>query len=191
MNSLKKSLGTLFPAMRLSFALVLLTVSILLTAELLNFTPKENKFLIDSRTKISESLAIQVSMLIRDKSVKKIQNLISYIVKRNPDILSAGIRLSSGDLIFQTSNHSRLWDDYNNKNSTTSHVLVPIIEDKHLWGNVELRFKALKGETFLSFFKLPIFKLILFASIIGFFVYLIFMLRTLRHLYFVTEGFIS
>ncbi len=182
MNSLKKSLGTLFPAMRLSFALVLLTVSILLTAELLNFTPKENKFLIDSRTKISESLAIQVSMLIKDKSVKKIQNLISYIVKRNPDILSAGIRLSSGDLIFQTSNHSRLWDDYNNKNSTTSHVLVPIIEDKHLWGNVELRFKALKGETFLSFFKLPIFKLIIFVSIIGFFVYLVFMLRTLRQL---------
>lgn len=182
MSILQKSFGTIFPAMRLSFALVLLTSCILLTAEMLGFTPQENKFLIDSRTKISESLAIQMSMLIPEQDIKKIQKLITFIVKRNPDILSAGIRLSSGNLIFQSAHHAELWADYDKDVSTTSHVLVPITQNRQLWGNVELRFQALKGESFLGFFKLPIFKLIIFIFIIGFFVYLVFMLRTLRQL---------
>lgn len=182
MSTLQKSLGTIFPAMRLSFALVLLTSCILLTAEMLGFTPQENKFLIDSRAKISESLAIQISMLIPDQDLKKIQKLITYIVKRDPDVLSAGIRLSSGNLIFQSTNHTLLWADYDKDASTTSHVLVPITQNRQLWGNVELRFKALKGESFLGFFKQPIFKLVIFICLIGFFVYLVFMLRTLRQL---------
>ena len=89
MGNLQKSFGIIFPAMRISFALVLLTSCILLTAEILGFTPQENKFLIDSRTKISESLTLQMSILIPDQDIKKIQKLIRYIVKRNPDILSA------------------------------------------------------------------------------------------------------
>ena len=179
---MQKSLGTIFPAMRLSFALVLLTSCILLTAEMLGFTPQENKFLIDSRTKISESLAIQMSMLIPEQDMKKIQTLITFIVKRASDNLSAGIRLSSGNLIFQSANHALLWADYDKDISTTSHVLVPITQNRQLWGNVELRFKALKSESFLSYFQQPIFKLIIFISLIGFFVYLVFMLRTLRQL---------
>ncbi len=182
MSNLKKSFGTILPAMRISFALVLLTACILLTAEMLGFTPQENKFLIDSRTKISESLALQMSILIPEQEIKKIQKLIRYIVKRNPDILSAGIRLSSGNLIFQSANHTQLWGDYNDNDSTTSHVLVPISQNGRLWGNIELRFKAIKGESVLSFFNLSIFKLIAFIALIGFFVFLIFMLRTLRQL---------
>ena len=182
MSTLQKSLGTLFPAMRISFALVLLTVSILLTAEMLGFTPQENKFVIDYRTKISESLAIQMSVLIPNQDFKNIQKLIRFIVKRNPDILSAGIRRTTGKLIFQSPNHPQLWGNFDKKVSTTSHVLVPISQEGQLWGNVELRFQDLQGESFLSFFKQSIFKQIAFIALVGFFVFLVFILRTLRQL---------
>ncbi|RKZ95228.1 MAG: hypothetical protein DRQ43_05725, partial [Gammaproteobacteria bacterium] len=182
MITIQKSLSTIFPAMRISFALVLLTACILLSAEMLGFTPQENKFLVESRAKISETLALQLSILIPDKDMKKIQTLIRYIVKRDPDILSAGIRLTSGDLIFQSANHSKLWDNYKEGESTSSHVLVPILQKGGLWGTVELRFKELKGESFLGFFSLSIFKMIAFICLIGFFVFLVFMLRTLRQL---------
>ena len=182
MSSLTKTLGVLFPAMRMSFALVLLTSCILLSADMLGFTPDEDKFLLDARTKISESLAIQFSVLAPEKDIKKIQKLIRLIVKRNDDILSAGIRLNSGQLIFKSNNHTELWQGYNKNLSTPSHVIVPIFQNSRLWGNIEFKFKDLKTQTFLGFFKKSILKLAAFTMLIGFFVYLVFMLRTLRQL---------
>ena len=176
------SLGTLFPAMRLSLALTLLTTCILLSAEMLGFTPNEDKYLLDARAKISESLAIQFSVLVPDQDIKKIQKMIRYIVKRNPDIITAGIRLKSGRLIFQSNNHDELWEARGKLTSTSSHVIVPIHQNKKLWGNVELHFKSLKSDSFLGFFERPIVKLAAFILLSGFFVYMVFMLRTLRQL---------
>ncbi len=85
MNTLKDSLGILFPAMRISFSLVLLTACILLSAEMFGFTPNEDKFLLDARAKISESLAIQYSVLVPDQDLEKIK-------KKYPVISSNEIR---------------------------------------------------------------------------------------------------
>ena len=168
--------------MRISLALALLTTCILLSAEMLGLTPNEDKFLLEARAKISESLAIQFSVLVPDQDIKIIHKLIRLIVKRNPDILSAGVRLESGQLIFQSNNHVELWQGYNEKISTSSHVIVPILQNNRLWGNVELRFEKLKSESFLGFFDTTIFKMGAFMLLVGFFVYLAFMLRTLRQL---------
>jgi len=169
-------------AMRISFALVMLTSCILLTAEIMGFTPQENKYLVESRSKLSESLALQMSVLLPEKDIRKIRKLIRYIVKRNSEILSAGIRRESGSLIFQSGKHEQLWRGYDDDVSTSTHILVPMLQNDRLWGNVELRFEALKGESILGFFNQSIFKLIIFISLFGFFVFLVFMLRTLRQL---------
>ncbi|MCH6566078.1 MAG: diguanylate cyclase [Proteobacteria bacterium] len=85
-------------------------------------------------------------------------------------------------MIFQSNNHAELWHGYFEKISTSTHVLVPIFQNKQLWGNVEFRFEALKSDTFLGYFEKPIFKLAAFVLLMGYFVYLVFMLRTLRQL---------
>ena len=182
MSTFSKKLGVIFPAMRISLALVLLTSCILLGAEILGFTPQENKLILESRARISESLALQMSILLPDQDVKKIQKLIRYIVKRNPEIMSAGIRLGNNKLIFHTPDHDALWGGFKDETSTTTHVLVPILQNGTIWGNVELRFEQLKSETLLGVFERPIFKLLLFFILIGFFVFLVFMMRTLRQL---------
>ncbi len=179
---LKKSLGTLIPAMRISLALILLTSCLLLSAEMFGFMPQEDKFLLNTRTKISESIALQMSVLIPDQDIKQIQKLIRLIVKRNPEILSAGIRLASDKLIFKSANHIELWGDYSNNISTSTHVYIPVMQSGELWGKVEIRYQAFETESFFGFFHSAIFKLIAFVFLIGFFVYLVFMLRTLRQL---------
>jgi hypothetical protein len=63
MNKLRKSVGLLFPAMRISFALAMLTACILLGAEMVGFTPDEDKLRLDARKQVSESLAIQFATL--------------------------------------------------------------------------------------------------------------------------------
>jgi len=59
---------------------------------------------------------------------------------------------------------------------------VPLLDRDELWGNVELRFETLIGNTLLGFFKKEVFKLMVFCLLIGFFVYLVFMLRPLKQL---------
>ncbi len=182
MKALKKSIDTILPAMRISFAMVLLTICILLGADLLGFAPNEVKYLLDSRKQVSESLAIQFTILAADQDIKSLHKLIRYIVKRNPEILSAGIRLYSGDLVFYSGNHKMLWKGYDENKSTSTHVLVPIMQNGRLWANVELRFSKLEQDSIQVFFKRPIFKMSAFVFLVGFFSYLVFMLRTLRQL---------
>jgi diguanylate cyclase (GGDEF)-like protein/PAS domain S-box-containing protein len=180
MDILKKSVGILLPSMRISFALVLLTACLLLTAQILGFAPDESKFLLDARKQVSESFAIQFSVFAPDQDIKKIQKMLGYVVKRNPEILSAGIRLENGKLIFQVGDHTKQWENYDKSKSTSTHLLVPIMQNNQLWGNIELKFTPLKGESANDFLDQSIFKMGSFVLIVGFFVYLVFMLRTLR-----------
>ena len=182
MNNIRKSLSLLLPAMRISIALTLLTGCILLGADMIGLTLDEDRQSLDVRKRISESMAIQFSVMDPTRDIEKIQGLVELIADRNPEILSTGIRLASGQLIFQSPQHLRLWQDYDSEISTSSHVLVPLLQGSKLWGNVELRFEKLKSDTLFGFMEKSIFRLILYALIVGFFVYLVFMMRTLRQL---------
>jgi len=182
MSKVKKSLGLLFPAMRISVALVLLTACVLLTADMLGYTLDEDGVALENRKQIAESLAIQFSVMEPARDIDKIENLIQLVAKRNPSILSAGIRHVSGRVIFESSDHRRLWQGNNDGKSTASHILVPLFDRDRLWGNVELRFEDLKGNTLAGFVQKEIFRLVVFSILTGFFIYLVFMLRTLRQL---------
>jgi hypothetical protein len=131
MNSIRNSILLLLPAMRISFALALLTTCVLLGAELLGFTPNEDQFLLDTRKKISESLAIQFSVFDPVQDIKKTQTLIRFIVKRNPNIRSAGIRPISGKLIYQSNNHEELWQGYDEKRPPARNGLSRKIPTRH------------------------------------------------------------
>lgn len=182
MINLKNAVATIIPSLRISLALSMLTTCVLLSALMLGFTPDEDKFILESRKNVSESIAIQLSLMSSKDDIKKIGRLIHYVVKRNDEILSAGIRLTSGELVFQSNNHSKIWGGNNNDSSSSSHVLVPLLHSDKLWGKVELRFVSLKNDSFMGFLSKPIFKMIVFIMIIGFFVYFVFMIKILQHL---------
>ena len=180
MVDLKKSVGILLPAMRISFALVLLTLCLILSADLLDFIPSESKFLLEDRKKISEALAIQFTVFAPDQSPENIQKMLGHIVKRNPEIESAGIRLKNDQLIYQINDHTHTWGDYGEEKSMSTHLIVPILKHNEPWGNIELKFFPLRTETGSKFYVQPIFKIASFVFTAGFFVYLAFMIRVLR-----------
>jgi diguanylate cyclase (GGDEF)-like protein/PAS domain S-box-containing protein len=182
MSKVQNTLSLFFPAMRISIALALLSACILLSAEMLGFTLDEDGEALENRKQVAESLAIQFSVMEPKGDIKKIEGLIRLIAERNPTILSAGIRTQSGQIVFQSSDHPSLWRGYVGKDSNSSHILVPLLDRDRLWGNVELRFAKLKGDSLFGFFQKEIFRLVVFCALVGFFVYLVFMLRTLKQL---------
>ncbi len=175
-----KKVAILWPAIRISFALVLLTACLFLSAELLGFAPDESKFLLEARKQVSEALAIQFSIFAPGQEPKNIQKMLGTVVKRNPEIESAGIRLENGQLIFQIGDHKNKWSDYDKNKSTSTHLVVPILQEGEPWGNIEIKFIPLPGGYWTDLTSLSIIKTGSFVLVIGFFAYLAFMLRTLR-----------
>jgi diguanylate cyclase (GGDEF)-like protein/PAS domain S-box-containing protein len=181
-NRIKAPIKLTLPAVRISFSLSMLALCILLSANFFGFIPNEEKFLLESRQKISESIAIQFLVLDPVNDIEKHQKLIRYFVRNNTDILSAAIRSYSGRIVYQSQNHQELWQNYNKKESTPTHVFIPLLKNGRPWGNVEIRYKALKNYSVTQFLDSPLFKASVYFVLLGFFIFLVFILKILREL---------
>jgi len=181
MNKLFKKVSHILPAMRISFALVLLTVSLLFIADLAGFTPDERQAELRARKIISESLAVQFSVLGVDAETQ-FYHFLDVIVNRDDVILTAGIRNNDGDLVFHAGNHVEQWGDYNSQKSTATNLVVPIFKDGKIWRTVELKLAEMNSDKFPGIIGASIYRLVLFILIFGFFAYLFFILLTLRRL---------
>lgn len=181
MNKINIKITNIFPAMRISFALVLLTVSLLLVGDLFGFTPSEREAELKARKMLCESLAIQFSIFSANNNTK-FYSYLESIVKRDETILTAGIRDNDGNLLFQVGNHAEQWGGYIDIKSTATNVLIPIFKGGKSWATVEFKFLPLSSDIFPGSINSSIYKLVLFVFVFGFFAYLLFILRTLRQL---------
>jgi diguanylate cyclase (GGDEF)-like protein/PAS domain S-box-containing protein len=149
------------PLSRISFGLVFLTLSILLTGDVFfEITAERSGPVLQARKKICEALAVQFSALIPKNDTETIRTTLQSVVKRNPDILSAALRGIDGRLLAEAGVHDRYWKGIAVDQSTPTHAQVPIFNRDVRWGTVEVRFEELSGV----------------------FGYLFFMKRTLKHL---------
>lgn len=181
MNPISKAVTFILPAARISFALVLLTISLLLIADLLDFAPSERRAELKARQAISEALAIQFTTLA-SLNKSEINTTLKSIVKRNNEIISAGIRDVNHVLVFEIGNHAKQWGDYNKQGSTATNLMVPLLEKGKMWGAIEIKFTPLDTDKFPKLLNNTIYKLIIFVFVVGFFAFLVFMLKTLRQL---------
>jgi len=173
----------LSPLSRISFGLVFLTLSILLTGDIFfQITTDRDGPVLQARKKICEALAVQFSSLIVKNDTETIQNTLQSVVKRNPEILSAALRRTDGRLVAEAGVHDRYWKDIPVDKSTPTHAQVPLFNRDVRWGTVEVRFEELSGGGAKKTWASPFLKLILFVSVMGFVGYLFFMKRTLKHL---------
>ncbi len=170
------------PTIRISIGLVLLTLSILMLADLAGLAPDQTKEALDKRKKVTESLAVQFSVAARDNDFSSIEETLKAVVQRNDDVLSAGLRSAKGKLLAQAGDHVSQWTYQKNGKSTPTHVIVPIFQGKKQWGSVELRYTPLLNSGFLGLPLSPVAKLLWFVSLLGFAGYTFLMHRTLRYL---------
>jgi diguanylate cyclase (GGDEF)-like protein/PAS domain S-box-containing protein len=172
------------PPIRISFGLVLLTLSVLLIGDMLGFVPDETNLILKSRATISESLAIQVSTAISNRQTSTVTNFIEAIARRNEDILSISIRQKNGKVLAVYGDHEANWPkdlDLDGK-STSSHIQIPLFLKRNPWGLIEIAFKPLNAGGLAAIYQHPLFKMILFAMFSCFVGYLLFIKKTLKEL---------
>jgi PAS domain S-box-containing protein len=170
------------PTRKVSFGVVMLTVSLLLLGDLIGVVPNEDRGLLEGRKKFCESLAIQFSMAVNRGETALIRATLDTLVAREADVVSAAIRTANGRVLAESGDHAANWADIPLGKSTPTHVQVPVFQGKRRWGTVEITFRDLQGSGLLLGISHSLFPLILFFAIPGFAAYLFFIKRTLREL---------
>lgn len=144
-------------ATKISLNIMFLVLGILLTAQMFGLFPDGVKDKLQARVALSESIAVQCSIVanrkyeagsrqFRDKrKFREIKFVLQALVERNPDVLSAALRLQDG-LKVAVGPHVKLWN-LKTESHDSDHISVPIVRNKQHWGTVELCFSPLRQTT--------------------------------------------
>ena len=171
------------PLVRVSLGLVTVTCSILITLDLMGLLPSQKDGLFDARILLCERLAVHAAPLIERNDFTSVRAALQLAVNQNEDVLSAGLRSSHGRLVVAIEDHRELWNSDRDQRSAAMYVEVPLFKRSKRWGTIEIRFRdAGAGGGVLSLARDPLLRMIALVAIVGFFSYLLYMRRTLRHL---------
>jgi PAS domain S-box-containing protein len=159
-----------------------LLASVLFVAIYLGLVPDRISAIRDGRARLAEVIAATTSTLIVQGDVPSVKALLKFIVERNQDLLSAGVRKSDGELVAVIGDHTAQWSGLPGNYSIDSQVQVPIWAGEKQWGTVELRFVPLGAPGWLGILLGPqvvMIGFVLLASAVLFYFYLGRVLRQL------------
>lgn len=171
--------------LRISFGLVVLTISILLALDLIGILPRPDRSAeIETRLVLCESIAAQTSAAVERNEFAKARVILEMAVERNQAVLSAGLRGPGGRLLLSTRDHATLWSPAHETRSDAANVRVPIQRGGRPAGTVEIHLSDLDGPTGLlaRSWERPLVRLVVVVGLVGFVVYGFYIRRTLRHL---------
>ncbi len=174
------SMPTVSPAIRVSFGLVMFTLSVLLIADLFGIIPKKEAMLLDARKKVCESLAVQLSIAAGKSDNDLLDQTLESFVSRNTDVIAASMSQINGAVVSEFGEFIEFdSSDISSEKSTENIVLIPVYAGAERWGTVNVEFAGLSGGL-LEMLKGSIAGLLLFVAVTSFSGY-IFILRKTLH----------
>jgi diguanylate cyclase (GGDEF)-like protein len=173
----------LSPVIRISTGLVLLTSSLLLMLDVFGLTPLPRDTALEARVQLCEALAAQAAAAAERNDLASIRAALHVVTRRNPEVLSGGLRDARGRLLIATPEHRSLWSLVPGERSPTSHVQVPLFKRGERWADIELRFEELHSAGFLqALWQRPVVRLVALLAGTGFIAYAVYMRRMLQYL---------
>jgi diguanylate cyclase (GGDEF)-like protein/PAS domain S-box-containing protein len=171
------------PAVRVSFGLVMFTLSVILIADLFGVVPKKEIIMLDARKKVCEVLAVQLSVAVSKSEFDIVKNSLQFFVERNSDVIAASMSTVDGEIIqkygeffsFQESG-----DESANTKSTDDIVIVPVFAGQERWGSVNVEFKSFYTGSLLSYLSNSLIGMLLFVALGSFAGYLFILRKALK-----------
>ena len=132
-----KGLSTRF---HLALGLSSLVLSILLVALYFGLVPDRDAAVRAGRLALAEAVAASSTALMDEQEDSNLRNLLGFIARRNPELLSIGLRRADGVLLIEFGAHQDHWQKPRTGASTDARLVVPILQGRARWGHAELRF---------------------------------------------------
>ena len=111
---------------RISFGLVSLSVSVLMGAMVLGIIPDRTEAVLKGRARLCESVAVSSSAFVSRGDLRRLKMTLEAIASRDDDVLSVGVRKSSGELIVEVGEHQSKWEHLSRDRSSETQIQVPI-----------------------------------------------------------------
>ncbi len=126
---------------RINFAILILCVASVMFASSLGWLPDERKIISQTRAKMCEAMATSITHLVSESDFRQVRSQLEVFAKRNPELISAGLRRSDGKMLASTDRHSQEWTaGLLNKNDGCYNV--PILSgDATRWGDLEIQYQ--------------------------------------------------
>jgi len=165
----------------LAVGLSFLVASIVMASAFVGVFPDRAAAIREGRTAVAELTAVNSTAAIVPEGVPRVEAMLKFMLERNKDLVSAGVRRADGVLVVSAGDHANTWKPLADDRSTDRQMQVPILTKSERWGQLELAFKP-TGIPHLFGMEMPWLYLVLFmfGSCLGaFYMYLG---RMLRHL---------
>ena len=175
-------MGRLSPGTHLALGLAAISMGAVLSASFLGLIPDGEAMLRQHRAALSETIAITVSGSLDEMQPDAVQETLEFLRKRNPDLLSLGVRSRAGRLLVEAGPHASLWTEGPRTVSTDAEVSVPIWQGAEEWGAVELRFEPLRAPGWRGYLEDPSLRLSAFTFALCTLLFMGYLRRMLREL---------
>ena len=164
------------PVVRISFGLVMFTLSVILIADMFGITPNKSTMMLELRQKMCESLAMQLSVAASYSEFDIVKSSLEIFVSRNDEVVAASMEKVDGSVVAEYGDFDEFNIDSEENISSNNMVVVPIFAGEEQWGVVNVEFKSLYSSSIFSFITDSIFGDLLFVSL-GCFAGYLFILR--------------
>ncbi|WP_372739848.1 Hpt domain-containing protein [Neptunomonas sp.] len=167
---------------RIAIGQASIIVSLVLIAAILGLLPNESNISRQARLTLAETIATNASLFITRADIKRMHATLEVTVKRNPELLSAGVRRRDDALLADIADHSLTWVPREGEGSTDTDVVVPVWEGEQQWGQVELRFSPIQASGIWGFITNPVSIFVLFLSSSSFIIFFWYLGKMLKQL---------
>ncbi len=165
----------------IALGLASLLATVVLAASMVGLIPDRIGAVRDGRAALAETLAADATALISQQEIARLEAILRFVVKRNPDILSLAVRTIEGTNIVTVGDHAT-WVPMEQVHSTDSQIQVPILAGGQRWGQLEIRYRPLVPSGIAGFLANPLVRLVAFTAVVGFAAFYFYLGRVLSHL---------
>jgi signal transduction histidine kinase len=178
-----KTMNRFSPIVVICLCLVGITIgALVIGAVLVDMDSDERRHVFAARKTLAESLAVQYAILAASNQQSALDRAMKAMVAHESDIQSMAIQVVSGERLVVVGDHDRYWVEPPGRQSTVTHMQVPIHKVFAPWATLQISFKPIHRslrETWLTGSWPRFVVVVALLTFIGAFAL---MTRALRHL---------
>jgi PAS domain S-box-containing protein len=166
----------------IAFGLATLAASIVLISSVIHVFPDREGAQREGRAAVAETVAAGTTALIAHRDVPQLHAMLTFVTKRNTDMLSAAVRTADGKLLVNVGPHET-WVPMAGTKSSETQIEVPIMGGGgQKWGQLELRFEPISHTGLAFIYYSPLVRFAVFMVLSAFFGFYFYLSRVLSQL---------
>ena len=143
----------------LATGLTSIVTSVILIAVLLDLVPDRRQAVINGRVILAESIASGSTLLLASEDYSGVAQNLEFSIERNADLLAASIRREADPEPLLFGEADAVLDNDASESSETR-IVLPILQNQEVWGEIVLYFDRPEGSGWLGYLKNSRFSLI-------------------------------